>query len=49
MGRKNGIADLPEVVTDFDNSLWGAIVDHVTVYRYGEVCFTLHDGSEVKA
>ena len=43
------VADLPEVVTDFDNSLWGAIVDHVTVYRHGEICFTLRDGSEVKA
>ena len=43
------VADLPEVVTDFDNSLWGAIVDHVTVYRHGEICFTFRDGSEVKA
>ena len=42
------IAEMPKVVAEFDNSIWGAIVDHITVYKQGEISFTLRDGSEVK-
>ena len=29
------VADMPEVVTEFDSSLWGTVVDHITVYKQG--------------
>ena len=43
------IEKLPQTITDFDEALWGAMVDHITVYAKGDLRFTFRDGSEVKA
>ena len=42
------IAAMPEVVHEFDSSLWATLVDHITVYSLGEIHFTLRDGTELK-
>jgi len=42
------IAAMPEVVHEFDSSLWATLVDHITVYSPGEIHFTLRDGTELK-
>ena len=43
------VEKLPQTITDFDEALWGAMVDHITVYAKGDLRFTFRDGSEVKA
>ena len=40
---------LPEVVSEFDETLWGSLVDYVTVGRDKTMVFTLIGGTEVKA
>lgn len=37
---------LPETVTDFDEALWGSLIDHVTVYSKDDIRFTLVSGME---
>lgn len=36
-------------VRDFDEALWGAMVDHVTVNAKDGIVFTLNSGTEIKA
>ena len=43
------VEKLAKAVTDFDEALWGAQVDHVTVYGKDNIVFTLNSGLEIKA
>ena len=40
---------LPEAVSEFDETLWGSLVDYVTVGKDKTMTFTLIGGTEVKA
>ena len=33
---------------EFDEDLWGTIIDHATVWADGTLTFTLKDGNEIK-
>ena len=41
--------DLPQAITEFDEALWGSLVDHVTVHDKDNIIFTLTSGMEIKA
>ena len=36
------------VITEFDESLWGTLVDYIVVHGRGDVRVVFRDGSEVK-
>ena len=38
---------LPESVTEFDEAMWGSLVEHVTVYSKDDIRFMLPCGTEV--
>ena len=40
---------LPEAVSEFDETIWGSLVDYVTVGKDKTMVFTLIGGTEVKA
>ena len=40
---------LPEMVTEFDEALWGSLVDHLTVNAKDDIVFTLTSGMEINA
>ena len=40
---------LPDAITEFDEALWGSLVDHVTVHSKDNIVFTLTSGMEIKA
>ena len=40
---------LPEMLTEFSEELWGALVDHLTVYSKDNIVFTLTSGMEIRA
>ncbi len=40
---------LPEMLTEFSGELWGALVDHLTVYSKDSIVFTLTSGTEIRA
>lgn len=40
---------LPDVVTEFDEALWGSLVETVTVYGKEDIRFLLPCGTEIKA
>ena len=40
---------LPEAVSEFDETLWGSLVDYVTVGKDKTTVFTLIGGTETKA
>ena len=40
---------LPGVLTEFDEALWGSLVDHVTVHSKDNIVFTLTSGMEIRA
>ena len=40
---------LPEAVSEFDETLWGSLVDYVTVSKDKSMVFTLIGGTEMKA
>ena len=40
---------LPEAVSEFDETLWGSLVDYVTVGKDKTMVFTLLGGTEMKA
>ena len=40
---------LPKAVSEFDEALWGSLVDYVTVGKDKTMVFTLIGGTEVKA
>lgn len=37
------------IIEDFDESLWGCMVEHITVGRKKEMTFTFRDGTEIQA
>ena len=40
---------MPDMVTEFDEALWGSLVDHLTVYSKDNIVFTLTSGMEIQA
>ena len=40
---------LPETVSEFDETLWGSLVDYVTVGKDKTMVFTLIGGTEITA
>ena len=42
------VKDLPELITEFDESLWAALVDSVTLYSKDRIVFRLTCGMEMK-
>ena len=40
---------LPENIAEFDEALWGSLVEHVTVYSKDDIRFTLPCGIEISA
>ena len=43
------VEKLPEMLTEFDEALWGSLVDHLTVNAKDDIVFTLTSGMEIKA
>ena len=43
------VETLPDAITEFDEALWGSLVDHVTVHNKDNIVFTLTSGMEIKA
>jgi len=43
------VKDLPEFITEFDESLWAALVDRMTVYAKDRIVFRLTCGMEIEA
>ena len=43
------VEQLPEVVTEFDEALWGSLADHLTVHDKDRIVFTMTSGMEIKA
>ena len=41
------VKDLPELITEFDASLWAALVDSMTVYTKDRIAFRLTCGMEI--
>lgn len=41
------VKDMPELITEFDESLWAALVDSMTVYAKDRITFRLTCGMEV--
>ena len=42
------VEKLPGMVTEFDEALWGSLVDHLTVHSNDNIVFTLTSGMEIK-
>ena len=42
------VEKLPEMVTEFDEALWGSLVDHLTVNDKDDIVFTMTSGMEIK-
>ena len=51
VGRLHQDAESPgrRTISDFDGSLWGSMVEFVTVSRDKEITVTFWDGSEIQA
>ena len=43
------VEKLPAMVTEFDEALWGSLVDHLTVNGKDDIVFTMTSGMEIKA
>ncbi len=43
------VKDLPELITEFDESLWAGLVDSLTVYSMDRIVFWLTCGMEIEA
>ena len=39
---------LPELITEFDESLWAGLVDSLTVHSKDRIVFTLTGGMEIE-
>lgn len=37
------------VIAEFDDALWGSLVDYITVYSKDDIWFTFKDGTEIRA
>ena len=42
------VKDLPELITEFDESLWAGLVDSMTVYSKERIVFRLTCGMEIE-
>lgn len=42
------IEQMPDIITEFDEGLWGSMVDYVTVYAVDNIVFMLTNGMEIK-
>ena len=42
------VKDLPELITEFDESLWAGLVDSLTVYSMDRIVFRLTCGMEIE-
>ena len=42
------VEKLPAMVTEFDEALWGSLVDHLTVNGKDDIVFTMSSGMEIK-
>ena len=42
------VEKLPAMVTEFDEALWGSLVDHLTVNDKDDIVFTMSSGMEIK-
>jgi hypothetical protein len=42
------VMDLPELITEFDESLWAGLVDSMTVYDKDRIVFRLTCGMEME-
>lgn len=43
------VEKMPGMVTEFDEALWGSLVNHLTVHSKDNIVFTLTSGMEIKA
>ena len=43
------VKDLPELITEFDESLWAGLVDSMTVHSKDRIVFRLTCGMEIEA
>ena len=43
------VEKLPEMVSDFDEALWGSLVEKITVNGKDDIVFTMSSGMEIKA
>jgi phosphopantetheine adenylyltransferase len=43
------IKEQSDTITEFDDSLWGGLLDHIIVYAKDNVVFTFKDGTEIRA
>ena len=42
------VKDLPELITEFDESLWAALVDSMTVYSKDRIVFRMTCSMEIE-
>ena len=42
------VENLPEIITRFDEALWGSLVEKVTVYSKDRIVFTMTSGMEIE-
>ena len=45
----HSVEAMPEMLTEFSEELWGALVDHMTVRGKENIVFTLTSGMEIRA
>ena len=43
------VEKLPDMVTEFDEALWGSLVDHMTINSREDIVFTMTSGTEISA
>ncbi len=43
------VKDVPELITEFDASLWAALIDSMTVYAKDRIVFRLTCGMEIES
>lgn len=42
------VENLPEMIREFDEALWGSLVEKVTVYSKDRIVFTMTSGMEIE-
>lgn len=47
-GFMSELAQRKELLTEFDEKLWIALVGHVTVFQDGRLVFAFRDGTEIE-
>ena len=48
-GFMSELAQRKELLAEFDEKLWIALVEHVTVFQDGRLVFVFRDGTEIEA